>query len=347
MHGYDEPVYLIKSSDTGVNWQNTTITGLSNNMIYSVMGFSIDINTPTTNRTLYVTINQDVYKSTDDGDNWQLVFDCNGCRFTAVDRFNSNTVYAAGESGLWRSNNGGVSWTNITHPEMTNNGFSYWEHEEYQGIFDIQTDPNQPGIVYVTVLGHGKGLYKSSDNGNTWTKILTDNYLRKVGIVPNNSDYLYATSSSAFMSGGYANGSNGIWFSTDAGQTWSQQNQNMDFPFATTISISHSAQPVVFIGSPGTGFQKSIVPGISVIEKTTQTNKIKVYPNPADNKVFINTFFNTNKISIYHLTGQDVTSLTQMKTLSDNLSILDVSKLKPGIYFIRLDDISTVFVINR
>ena len=39
----------------------------------------------------------------------------------------------------------------------------------WQGVFDIKTDPNHQNWVYVTVLGQGKGLYKSMDNGNHWS----------------------------------------------------------------------------------------------------------------------------------------------------------------------------------
>ncbi len=250
------PTFLLKNNNTGD--RNSWILANEGLPEEQIMGLSIDPNSDVNNKILYVTADQDVYKSVDDGLSWHKVFDCNGCRFTAVDYFNGNIVYAGGERGIWVSKDGGESWQNISHPDMVAvNGISFWDWN-YQGIFfDIKTDPNIPNTVYVCVFGRNRGLYRSRNNGETWTKILEDDFLRKVAIVPVNSNYIYATSSSAFQSGGYESGSNGIWFSQDGGKTWVKQNQNMPFPFALAIDIDNRQQPTVFVGCPGTGFQKS------------------------------------------------------------------------------------------
>ncbi len=252
------PVYLIKNNNTGE--RNSWIQSDNGLPDVEIMGLSVDPNSPINNRTLYVTANRDVYRSVDDGATWTKIFNCNGCRFTAVDYFDSNLIYAGGETGLWRSTDGGSTWTDVSHPDMPSSGTDFWDYN-YDGIFDVKTDPNVANTVYVAVHGDGsnKGLYKSTDQGNNWTQVLTDPYLRKVAIMPQNSSILYATSSSAFEAGGYDPASGGVFFSYDSGSSWVQQNQNMAYPFALAVAVDHTATPEVFVGSPGTGFQHAPV----------------------------------------------------------------------------------------
>ena len=251
------PTYLLKNINTGEKktWTNAN-AGLPNE---EIMGLSLDKNSPSTNRTLYVTAQGDVYKSTDDGAFWSMVHNCNGCRFTAVDQFDGNIVYAGGEKGLWRSLDAGASWFDLSHADMLATlGIPFWDGD-YDGVFDVKTDPNHTDWVYATAIGTGKGLYKSTDKGNSWTKLLTDDYMRKVAVMPQNSDILYATSSSAFEAGGYDPSSKGISYSNDGGQSWTIQNQGMAYPLALAVAVDNQANPYVFVGSPGTGFQKSLV----------------------------------------------------------------------------------------
>lgn len=252
------PTYLLKNAQEGNRDQwNLSNNGLPQNL---VMGLSIDNLSVTNNRTLYITANHDVYKSTDDGANWSKVFDCNGCNFTAVDHFNSSLIYAGGAGGVWKSENGGTSWDNISHADFASSGNqTFWDYG-YDGVWCIETDPNIPNKVFVTAKGTSKGLYVSIDKGLNWQKLLTDNYMRKVKVAHFNSNVIYATSSSAFEAGGYNTSSNGVWYTENNGNSWSKQNNGMAYPFAMPIGIDYKMSPSVFIGSPGTGFQSSLIP---------------------------------------------------------------------------------------
>lgn len=152
------------------------------------------------------------------------------------------------------------SWTRMAHPDMVKTTTSNFWVSSYKGIFDVKTDPNNENWVYVTVLGKGKGLYLSKDAGQTFTKLITDDHMRSVAIMPKNSNYLYATSSSAFKAGGYNAESNGIYFSRDGGATWSKENDGMPYDFAMNVEIDNLERPTVFVGVPGTGYQKAPVP---------------------------------------------------------------------------------------
>jgi photosystem II stability/assembly factor-like uncharacterized protein len=340
----ESPTYLLKSTDTGYKNSWTLVnSGLPDE---EIMGLSIDKTSTTTNRTLYVTGQGDIYKSTNDGETWSMTLNCDGCRFTAVDQFDGNKVYAGGENGLWRSLDAGANWQDVSHVDMNaSNGIHFWDGD-YDGVFDVKTDPNNQNWVYATALGNNKGLYKSTDNGNNWSKILTDDFMRKVAIVPSNSAILYATSSSAFEAGGYDENSKGVLFSSDGGQNWSQQNQGMAYPFALAVAVDNEPNGTVFIGSPGTGFQKSDnVLGLSSNENQLAIN---LYPNPFTEKITVSYPNSSYDIKISNRLGQEIVNFSNL----ENSKTIELKTLKSGIYFVQIANhkknyFKTVKIIKR
>jgi len=106
--------------------------------------------------------------------NWHQTgpFDVGGrTRALAVDQRNPNTILAGGVSGgMWKSTDGGSTWK-LTTPNLAN-----------LSVTAITQDPNNPDTWYYAsgeVLGnsanataaayYGNGIYKSTDNGDSWT----------------------------------------------------------------------------------------------------------------------------------------------------------------------------------
>jgi len=322
--------HLLKNTNTGDrdSWTLSN-TGLPEE---EVMGISIDENSSSTNRTLYVTAQGDVYKSINDGANWSMSFNCNGCRFTMVDKFDGNLIYAGGENGVWRSTNAGANWSDISDSQMkASTGVNFWDRS-YDGIFDIKTDPNNADWVYTTAIGSNKGLFKSIDKGSTWEKLLNDNYMRKIAIAPQNSTILYATSSSAFEAGGYETDSKGILFSNDGGQTWSQQNQDMAYPFALAAAVDNLSDATVFIGSPGTGFQKSAVPNSTAGIEENSLHFAKLFPTINTGKFTVEAF-DIEEIEIFNFVGQKIFVKTYPNLNSVQINLKNISQ---GLYFVAI-----------
>jgi photosystem II stability/assembly factor-like uncharacterized protein len=251
------PFTLLRSNDSGNTWQKSN-AGLPT---HSLSGLSLDGTSPNGKRIMFITGDENVYKSVDDGWNWNLSLKCNGCWYTAVDHFNGNIVYAGGNAGLFASDQGGASdsWKRIDDPEFSGGGDNPWgtdfEHP-WTGISDIVPSQDVTGEVYVTVYGPGKGLYVSRNQGETWIKLLADDFMRAVAINPRDPNMIYATSSSSSCCGGDPTNSHGILQSLDRGQTWKEVNDGMAWPFAGPIAIDPSNPSIVWAGSPGTGFER-------------------------------------------------------------------------------------------
>ena len=138
----------------------------------------------------------------------------------AVDPRNSLVVYAgAADGGVWKTTNGGQSWTPLTDSQPSLSTGS------------IALDPANPDTVYVgtgELIGGdaypGAGILKSTDGGTTWTSVSAPFMRNQVGLAigavavsPKNSQIVLAAASNQFVN----NGPGGILRSTDGGLTWS------------------------------------------------------------------------------------------------------------------------------
>ncbi len=323
--------YLIRSDKSGErgSWKRSD-NGLPNE---EIMGLSLDRHSPKNKRTLYVTAMRNVYKSIDDGVTWTMVLNNAGCRFTAVDGKDNQLVYAGGEKGIWRSEDGGQHWTEVGLPLMhsTNNG-GFWAWG-YDGVWDVKVDPNVSGRLYVAVHGEGKGLFRSDDRGTTWNAILMDDYLRNVAILPSNSQVLYATSSSAFEAGGYDPESHGVLYSTDGGAHWSQQNGAMAYPFAQPIAFDSRIPTTVFVGSPGTGIQKALVPYTTAITAANSSDsEVYLYPNPTKDIIHLFSRYEMVDIEVKDINGRIIKTFFGM----ENSMSFSVTSWPSGLYYVTL-----------
>ncbi len=131
----------------------------------------------------------------------------------AVDPTNSSVVYAgAADGGLWKTTDGGSSWTPLTDnfPRLSSGA--------------VAVDPNNPQVVYYgtgelnfSIDSYpGTGIFKSTDGGSSWTQMSLPGYgiyyTGKIVVAPSNSNVVYAC------------GFYDLYKTTDAGNTWSELN---------------------------------------------------------------------------------------------------------------------------
>jgi len=221
-------------------------------------------------RTLYVgTAGGGVWKSTNAGASFKPVFDkyCMSIGSIAVDQKNPRNVFVGtGESnmrntvsigdGIYKSTDAGDNWVKT--------GLDSTEH-----IAKIIIDPKNEDVIYAAAPGplwsdsKHRGLYKSTDGGETWNKIFYINEhtgCADIAVDPDNTDIVYATMWEfrrfpyAFNSGGK---SSGMYKSTDGGKTWRELTNGLPTkPFgriALTLAPSSPNNLVAIVEAKETG----------------------------------------------------------------------------------------------
>lgn len=135
---------------------------------------------------------------------------------TTVDPKDNSVIYVAtAAGGLWKSINHGYSFKPIF-----DNGGSF-------NLCCIVVDPKDSNVLWLgtgensnpRAAMYGDGLYKSTDAGETWTRVgfETSEHIAEIIVDPRNSNVVYVASQGPLWSSG---GDRGVFKTMDGGKTW-------------------------------------------------------------------------------------------------------------------------------
>jgi photosystem II stability/assembly factor-like uncharacterized protein len=227
---------LWKTTNAGITWQPV----FDDQASYSIGTVSID---PNQSSTVWVGTGENVsgrhvgwgdgiYKSVDAGKTWQNM----GLKKSEhigkilVDPRNSDVVLVAAEGPLWSAGGDRGVYKTV-------DGGKNWEQvlkiDENTGVTDLEFDPSNPDVVYAAAYqrrrttwtlmagGPNSGIYKSSDNGDSWRQVKTGlpkGDMGKIGlaVTPANPQLVYATIEAD-------NSEKGFYRSTDKGESWEKR----------------------------------------------------------------------------------------------------------------------------
>jgi photosystem II stability/assembly factor-like uncharacterized protein len=200
---------VYRSSDNGSNWVRC-FSGLEGTDIRSI-AFRSD------GYLFAGTATGGIYISSDRGDHWTNIFTGTGTGIINCMTFNpSGHIYAGTElAGVFRSSDNGVHWV------QRNTGLINL------CIFTIALHTD--GALYSGTIGGGGSVFKSTDNGDSWS--LLNSSWGQYGVAQilcNSSGHIFAASGSG----------SGVWRSTDGGVTWTLPKTGFTNGYATCLEIN-------------------------------------------------------------------------------------------------------------
>jgi photosystem II stability/assembly factor-like uncharacterized protein len=189
---------ILKSVDGGVTWQETGLTWTFD-VSRAVLALKMD---PTDSNVLWAATSEGLYKTTDAGTNWTLSHASLMAMDVVVDPYNPQKVWVSHgqlnstpDPGIYRTTDGGASWTQLGGGLPTAN-FG-------RTPLALHVDsPVSPRILYAGVSDASSrqiiGLFKSTNEGTTWTNVNSTNwtssqawYDNVVGVSPLNSNIVF------------------------------------------------------------------------------------------------------------------------------------------------------------
>jgi len=199
-------------TDFGLIFRGFTVQQGNSNVVYAQAEARV---TPDLNGWQFFRSKGRVYKSTDGGESWQVIWQGNAlARYLIIDPGDPNTLY-------------------VSH-----------------GIFDIEPyDSDCKNGLYA-----GLGVLKSTDGGQSWSAInngLTDLTVGSLRMHPANSKIMFAATGNNACSGfGTSNVLSGVFKTTNGGALWSKVIKAQDGEAFTVVNFSPANPNTVYAGSP-------------------------------------------------------------------------------------------------
>jgi len=339
---------IFRSKDAGNTWQKLNLPDDKETLDYyhPVLCSKGDI--------LFTANIPGVYRSTDDGDTWSLVFnkDSNHTSTKPVMSFsNTGRLYMADGYDLFYSDDNGSNWNKIhTFTESISCIAVYQDKYIFAGSFagsfndlNFSEDSgmtfknlpisvpehygtkavfNQYGTFFINLTAWmgGDATYKSSDMCQTFTEIKE----LAVGL-----PFLKVDENNVIYAGG------DLKYSGDVGSSWhSLVTPDIENLYINDICFINGG---AYIGSSNYGLFKTDVLSDVPEKNNDYSQGLTIIPNPASDFIILHSNENSNA-EIFDIFGEIV------MTISIGQEKIDVSSLTPGLYFVRVGDKVIKFV---
>ena len=263
-----------------------------------------------------------VYKSNDRGDSWQAisnVFTGRPFRHLSVAPSNSQYIAASTFDSLFMTNDGGNSWGLVS--SLTQQG-TY--------ISNITHQSDNPQIIYVTLSGYvsGEKVYRSTDDGNTWSNISGS-----LPNVPVNCIVQEKGSTTVYIGTDL-----GVWYRNEFLSDWIPFNTNLPTVPVTDLEIYYT-NPVnqIWAGTFGRGLWRTSG-WVGITDPEAVNNAFALFPNPAIGEfevIIKNPMLSVKQLSILNQLGEVVLTVERPLTLDSKINV-NLDGLANGVYVVNL-----------
>jgi photosystem II stability/assembly factor-like uncharacterized protein len=150
---------------------------------------------------------------------------------------------ATAAGGVWKSVNGGLEWEPV------------FDDQPVSSIGSIAVAPSDPNVVWVGSgeanirgnVGEGNGIYRSTDAGETWTRVWTaEGQIGTMIVHPEDPDVAYA----AVLGSPFGPGEDrGVFKTADGGRTWKKTLYVDPETGASDVCFDPSNPRILFAGT--------------------------------------------------------------------------------------------------
>ncbi|HTL81710.1 MAG TPA: T9SS type A sorting domain-containing protein [Bacteroidia bacterium] len=271
---------------------------------------------------------QNVYKSTDNGQNWTQISNFTEPTYgteisaMAVSNTNANTMYVCkrvryeyNENGkIYKTTNGGGNWTNITAgvPDTL----------YYTSVEVSETDAN---TAWVTLAGFcaGQKVYRTTNGGTSWTNMslnLPNIPVNCVKYIPGAGTVMIATDL-------------GIYMYDNVNNTWVLRSSGLPNVICSDIEFNVN-QNKIYVSTFGRGIWATDLDVFtSVLNPTDISTAVTLFPSPNNGTFTINVGDN-NSTENFQLDIVDVMGrIVHSEKCSGSSSYAITIDVPPGVYF--------------
>jgi len=289
---------LRKSYDGGNGWNNIKPVNYEGgwNTPYEMHSINSDI----------IVIGYDeVYRSTSGGAVWDSisynVSNGQAIRSIALANSDENYIYAASYSKIKVTKDAGQSWTYIK-PGLANTN-----------ITDVTVSNNNADRAWVTFSGYDtqKKVYETNDAGSSWINISGSNL---PGLPVNCIVYQGGANDDLYIGTDI-----GVYYKNNTMSDWIPFNDGLPNVIVKELEI-HYDEGTISAATFGRGVWKSPLNTLSTSVSLNEKINFKIYPNPAQDKITINTSLQNINITIFTITGRKIIETTSKTINTSNFA---------------------------